>query len=434
MDYQQAIDFLFPLHRFGIKPGLERIEALLDALGHPERRLGTIVHIAGTNGKGTVASCMASILRASGRKTGLFTSPHLVDFTERIRIDGQQIGQRQVADYYAKLQAPVIETGATFFEATTAMAFAFFADEGVDAAVIETGMGGRLDATNVVQSDIVIIPSIGFDHMAWLGDNLHDIAAEKAAIIKPGSRVFTAVPESEESFGPIREAAKATGAELHQVEREAEYEVIGVRPGALDLRISLDDESRQIVAPLTGSFHASNVALAVMAARSSGISWEHIEAGLSELASSGYRARLERIADKPAVMLDVSHNPDGMRKSVQALLEIRDCFRFLYVIIGIAADKDAAGILRHIAPLADEIVAVELPSERSLPSAELGRLCAEAGAQQVSACRTAAEALAMLERRVEPEDMILVTGSFYLAGEVLEMERFQSRPAQAGVM
>lgn len=434
MDYQQAIDFLFPLHRFGIKPGLERIETLLDALGHPERRLGTIVHIAGTNGKGTVASCMASIFRASGRKTGLFTSPHLVDFTERIRIDGQQIGQERVADYCAKLQPAVIETGATFFEATTAMAFAFFADEGVDAAVIETGMGGRLDATNVVKPDIVIIPSIGLDHTEWLGDNLREIAAEKAAIIKPGSRVFTAVPEAAESFGPIREAAEAAGAELHQVEREAAWTVEEVRPEALALRIALGgEEPRQIEVPLTGSFHASNVSLAIMAARSAGISWGHIEAGLAQLGSSGYRARLERIADKPAVMLDVSHNPDGMRKSVQALLEIRDCFRFLYVIIGIAADKDAAGILRHIAPLADEIVSVELPTERSLPAAELARLCLEAGAQQVSACRTAAEALALLDCRVEPEDMILVTGSFYLAGEVLEMERFQLRRATAGV-
>ena len=434
MDYQQAIDFLFPLHRFGIKPGLERIEALLDALGHPERRLGAIVHIAGTNGKGTVASCMASIFKASGRKTGLFTSPHLVDFTERIRIDGQEISQERVAGYCAKLQPVVLETGATFFEATTAMAFAFFADDEVDAAVIETGMGGRLDATNIVKPEIVIIPSIGLDHTEWLGGSLREIAAEKAAIIKPGSRVFTAVPEESEAFAPIRIAAETTGAELHQVEREAAWTVEEVRPGALDLSIALDGgESRQIQAQLTGSFHASNVALAVMAARALGISWEQIEAGVAQLAASGYRARLERIADKPAVMLDVSHNPDGIRKTAQSILELRNCFRFLYVIIGIAADKDAAGIVHHIAPVADEIVAVELPSERSLPVSELARLCMEAGAQHVSQCQTAAEALELLDRRAGTEDMILVTGSFYLAGEILAMERFESRPAQSGV-
>lgn len=435
MDYQQAIDFLFPLHRFGIKPGLERIEALLDVLGHPERKLGTIVHIAGTNGKGTVASCVASIFKASGRKTGLFTSPHLVDFTERIRIDGQQISQQQVADYCEKLQAAVIETGATFFEATTAMAFAFFSDEGVDAAVIETGMGGRLDATNVVQSDIVIIPSIGMDHTEWLGGSLREIAAEKAAIIKPGSRVFTAVPEAGEAFAPIREAVEAAGAELHQVEREAEWSVEEVCPGALALRISLEGgEPRQIRAALTGSFHAPNVCLAVMAARSEGISWEHVDDGLAQLNASGYRARLERIADKPVVMLDVSHNPEGMQKTAQSILELRNCFRFLYVIIGVAADKDAAGIVQHIAPVADEIVAVELPTERSLPAAELERLCAEAGAQHVSSRSTVAEALEFLDGRAEHEDMILVTGSFYLAGAVAAMERFRSVRASAGAI
>jgi dihydrofolate synthase / folylpolyglutamate synthase len=430
VDYQQAIDFLFPLHRFGIKPGLERIEALLGALGHPERRLGAIVHIAGTNGKGTVASCVASIFSASGRKTGLFTSPHLVDFTERIRIDGQQISKQRVAEYCSKLQAAVLETGATFFEATTAMAFAFFADEGVDASVIETGMGGRLDATNVVQSDVVIIPSIGMDHTEWLGESIPEIAAEKAAIIKPGSRVFTAVPESGEAFEAIEQAARQAGAELHQFEREVACTVEEVRPGALELRIALDGaEPQQIQASLTGSFHAPNVCLAVMAARSEGISWEEIGEGLARLGASGYRARLERIADRPAVMLDVSHNPEGMRKTVQALLEIRDHFRFLYLIIGVAADKDAVGIVRQIAPVADEIVAVELPVERSLPAAELERLCAEAGAQHISSRRTVAEALEFLDERVEPEDMILVTGSFYLAGEVAAMERFGSAGA-----
>jgi dihydrofolate synthase/folylpolyglutamate synthase len=435
VDYQQAIDFLFPLHRFGIKPGLERIEALLCALGHPERKLGTIVHVAGTNGKGTVASCVASIFSASGCKTGLFTSPHLVDFTERIRIDGQQISKSRVVEYCEKLQAAIVETGATFFEATTAMAFAFFADQGVDASVIETGMGGRLDATNVLQSDVVIIPSIGMDHTEWLGETISEIAAEKAAIIKPGSRVFTAVPEAGEAFGAIEQAARQAGAELHQFEREAECAVEEVLPSALGLRIALDGgEPRQIQAALTGSFHATNICLAVMAARSEGISWEHIDAGLSRLVASGYRARLERIAERPAVMLDVSHNPEGMQKTVQALLEIRDHFRFLYVIIGVAADKDAAGIVRQIAPVADEIVAVELPVERSLSAMELERLCAESGAQHVSSCQTVAEALEFLDQRVEPEDMILVTGSFYLAGEVAAMERFGSYGASGDVI
>ncbi|NTU52483.1 MAG: bifunctional folylpolyglutamate synthase/dihydrofolate synthase [Chlorobiaceae bacterium] len=424
MDYQESIDFLFPLHRFGIKPGLDRIERLLDVLGHPEHSLGTIVHIAGTNGKGTVASCMASIFRASGRKTALFTSPHLVDFTERIRIDGKRISESMVAAYCTKLRPAVLELGATFFETTTAMAFAFFAEEGVEASVIETGMGGRLDATNVVKAEMVIIPSIGLDHTAWLGATLREIAAEKAAIIKQGSRVYTAVNE-EESLDAIREAAARQGALLHRSCDEAHCEVIAVQPGLLDFRIALcDGEWHRFSVPLSGSYHAANVALAVMASRSEGISWQHIGAGLSEIRSTGYRARLECIGTQPLVMLDVSHNPEGMQRTVQALVEMRGFFRSLYVLLGVAADKDAAGIARQISSIAAEVVAVNLSSERSLPSGELGQLCVQAGIRRVSCFDSAEEGLDLLFTHAGAEDMILVTGSFYLAGEVAAMHRF----------
>jgi len=427
VEYQEAIDFLFPLHRFGIKPGLDRINALLDALGHPEQRLGTIVHIAGTNGKGTVASCMASIFQASGRKTGLFTSPHLIDFTERIRIDGQQISREKVAEYCTRLKPAIIEHGATFFEVTTAMAFAFFAEGGVDAAVIETGMGGRLDATNTVRADIVIIPSIGIDHTAWLGESLRQIAGEKAAIIKPGSRVFTAVPEGD-ALDEIRKSAEQCGAELHHAGLDASFTVFDAQPGLLELEVSPSgDEPHRLIVPLTGSFHAANVTLAVLASLSAGIAWQDIGTGLSRLASVGYRARLERLSERPLVMLDVSHNPDGMEKTVQALDEMRNSFRSVLVLVGIAADKDAAGIIRPLERMADVVVAVDLPSERSLPSGALAELCTGAGFREVHARHSAAEGLDLLFSMASPEDLILVTGSFFLAGEVAAMERFRFR-------
>ena len=432
MEYQEAIDFLFPLHRFGIKPGLDRIEALLASLGHPEQRLGTIVHIAGTNGKGTVASCVASIFQASGRKTGLFTSPHLIDFTERIRIDGQQISRQKVAEYCTRLKPVVIEQGATFFEVTTAMALAFFAGEGVDAAVIETGMGGRLDATNAVRADIVIIPSIGIDHTAWLGHTLREIAGEKAAIIKPFSRVYTAVPEGE-ALDEIRRSVERNGAQLYQVEKDASVTVFDSQPGLLDLEVSLSGgDSHRFTVPLTGAFHAANVTLAVMAARSAGVNWEDIETGLSRIPSVGYRARLERISERPLVMLDVSHNPDGMEKTMQALGEMRNSFRSLLVVVGFAADKDAPGMIRPLERMADVVVAVDLPTERSLSAGSLGELCVEAGIREVHVCHTAAEALDLLFSMADPEDLILVTGSFFLAGEVAAMERFRSRVAETG--
>ena len=184
--YQEALDFLYPLHRFGIKPGLDRVYTLLDAVGSPHKRLGMVVHIAGTNGKGTVAAAVASIFQASGKKTALYTSPHLVDFTERIRINGKPISQEKVAFYCSLLKDAVIQNHSTFFEATTALAFAWFADESVEVSIIETGMGGRLDATNVVDSTYAVISTIGMDHTEWLGGTLSLIAAEKAAIIHKG--------------------------------------------------------------------------------------------------------------------------------------------------------------------------------------------------------------------------------------------------------
>jgi len=237
LDYQQALDFLYPLHRFGIKPGIERVLRLLDVFCSPQERLGTIVHIAGTNGKGTTASALAAMFQAAGKKTALYTSPHLVDFTERMRIDGVPIAPERVAAYCSIMQDTVVWLHSTFFEATTALAFAWFADEQVDAAIIETGMGGRLDATNVVASDYAVITAIGLDHTAWLGSSTALIAREKAAIIKPGSIAFTAVTEPG-SLAEIEEAASRNGARLFRLGRD--FSVTGEHavPGCLDFSLS----------------------------------------------------------------------------------------------------------------------------------------------------------------------------------------------------
>ncbi len=426
MQYQDAIDFLFPLHRFGIRPGLERMRSLLPSLGSPERRLGRVVHLAGTNGKGTVASALASIFTAAGMKTGLYTSPHLVDFTERIRVDGRQIPREMVAASCSAMQQAVLETGATFFEATTAMAFDFFAREGVEVSVIETGMGGRLDATNVVVPELVVIPTISLDHTAWLGDTLAQIAAEKAAIIKPGSAVFTGA--TGEALDVIADAAERCGAPLFVAGRDATFELLDLQPGSLELAVTLANGERQrLVAPLTGAFHATNVVLAVLAARYAGIGWAEISTGLSRLPLSGYHARLERVSTDPQVLLDVSHNPDGMARSVQALRDIRASFRDLYVLVGVAADKDAAAMVRPLAGIARTMVTVPIPSERSLEPARLARFCTDAGATDVRSCTTSAEGFDLLCSLAGREDMILVTGSFFLAGELLAGRRFTGR-------
>ncbi len=418
MTYQDALDFLYPLHRFGIKPGLDRVTSLLNFLGSPHKRLGLIVHIAGTNGKGTVAAALASIFQASGRKTALYTSPHLVDFTERIRINGAQIPRECVAQYCSLFKDAVVENHSTFFEATTAMAFAWFAAEGVDVSIIETGMGGRLDATNVVDADYVVIPSIGLDHTAWLGETLEDIATEKAAIIKNGSRVFTAVSHPE-AFMPIQNMAESCRAPLFVAARDAVSRVISAEPGMLELEVrTAFSHYPMLKVPLTGSFHATNVSLAVMVSENAGIAAEHISLGLERLLQTGYRARLERIGTSPMVLLDVSHNPDGMRATVNALCSFRQAFRRVHVVLGLASDKDAHAIIRELSRLDCNFVLVNIPSERSVPAETLCSLCHQMGAEATISSH-GREGLGFLLEKAGNDDLILVTGSFYLAGDII---------------
>ena len=416
--YQEALDFLYPLHRFGIKPGLDRVYTLLESLGSPHKRLGLVVHIAGTNGKGTVAAALASIFQADGKKTALYTSPHLVDFTERIRINGKPISQEKVAFYCSLLKDAVIQNHSTFFEATTALAFAWFADESVEVSIIETGMGGRLDATNVVDSTYAVISTIGMDHTEWLGGTLSLIAAEKAAIIHKGCRVYTAVTDPE-AFMPIEQQAQWCDAPLFVVGRDVMTSVSASEPGMLELDVrSALRNYLGLKVPLTGSFHASNVSLAVMVAEDAGIGEKEIREGLEHLLHTGYRARLEMIGTHPAVLLDVSHNPDGMRQTVTTLLSFRDRYRKVYVILGLASDKDAQAVIRELLRLNCAFFPVTLPTERSLPAEELRVLCEREGGE-ATVFSTGHEGLVDLLEKACDNDLILVTGSFYLAGDII---------------
>ena len=418
MTYQEALAFLYPLHRFGIKPGLDRVHTLLNVLGSPHKRLGLVVHIAGTNGKGTVAAALASIFQAGGKKTALYTSPHLVDFTERIRINGTQIPREKVSHYCSVLQRLVIDNQCTFFEVTTAIAYAWFADEGVDASIVETGMGGRLDATNVVDSAYAVIPSIAMDHTAWLGETLAEISAEKAAIIKEGCRVFTAVTEPE-AFLPIQKMAESCEAPLFVVGRDSVSRVFSAEPGMLELELRTACSSYpSLKAPLTGSFHASNVSLAVMVAEDAGIAQDQISSGLERLLQTGYRARLERIGSSPTVLLDVSHNPDGMRSTVNALCSFRQAYRNVYVMLGLASDKDARAVIIELLRLDCSFVLVNIPTERSVPAEELCSLCYKEGAE-ATVCSNGRDGLDYLLEKAGVDDLVLVTGSFYLAGDII---------------
>lgn len=421
MDYQEALDFLFPLHRFGMKPGLDRVRQLLDVFGAPQERLGTIAHIAGTNGKGTTAAALASIFQAAGRKTALYTSPHLLDFTERMRIDGVPISPQKVAAYCTMMKDAVIELRATFFEATTALAFAWFADEGVDAAVIETGMGGRLDATNVVASTYAVITSIGLDHTEWLGSTTALIAAEKAAIIKSGSTAFASLGDPD-SVEVVTRAAASCGAPLFMLGNDAFATVASADPGRLCFSLSTPaGRYVDLEAPLTGAFHASNLSLAVMVAERWGAGEDAIRKGLAGMLRTGYRARLEKIGSKPDLLLDVSHNPDGMRRTVEAIMVFRNRYRRMHVLVGMASDKDAHGFIRCLLPLNASYTATAIPSGRSISPAELGSLLKSEGID-APVFDEPEEALRSIMQEADSDDLILVTGSFFLAGEILRIE------------
>ena len=422
MTYQDALDFLYPLHRFGIKPGLERVEALLNLAGSPHKRLGLVIHVAGTNGKGTVAAALASIFQAAGKKTALYTSPHLVDFTERIRINGTQISREKVAQYCLFFKSGISKNHSTFFEATTAIAFAWFADEGVEVSIIETGMGGRLDATNVVDPRYVVIPSIGMDHTEWLGGTLALIAGEKGAIIKKGSRVFTAVSQPE-AFEPLREMAERCDVPLFVAGRDSVATFLSPKPG--EIQFDLKTATRYykaLKAPLTGMFHVHNLTLAVMVSEDAGVAEKDIRSGLEGVLQTGYRGRLEMIATQPAVFLDVSHNSDGIRATVDTLCLFRQAYQRVFVLLGLASDKDAKAIVRELFRLECSFVLVNILSERSVPAEKLALLCQQEGAEAI-AFASGREGLASLFERAGADDLILVTGSFYLAGEIIAAGR-----------
>lgn len=409
-----------------MKPGMERVLRLLDRFGAPHERLGTVVHIAGTNGKGTTASALAAIFQAAGKKTALYTSPHLLDFTERMRVNGRPITPERVAAYCSAMQDAVVSLRATFFEATTALAFAWFADERVEVSVIEAGMGGRFDATNVVRSDYAVITSVALDHTAWLGSSLEMIAQEKAAIIKPGSTAFTAV-RLPEPLVAVRRAAARNGVRLFQLGVDLSVTVSRADSGSLECSVStLQRDYHRLQAPVTGAFHAENLALAVTVAEQAGIEEVFIREGFRSMLKTGYRGRLEKVGSEPDILLDVSHNADGMRCTAEAVAVFRNRYRAMYVLLGMVSDKDARSAIRFLKPLDAEYAAVPVSSGRTLPATRLGAILRQEGMVAL-VFDTPEEGFEHLLLQATSRDLVLVTGSFFLAGEILRLKRFQER-------
>jgi len=418
MTYAEAVARLLALRggeHAGMRPGLERIETLLEALGNPERRY-TLVQVAGTNGKGSVAAMLAAILKADGRRVGLYTSPHLVSFRERIRVDGEAIAEDDVADGFDAIATLVARLDATMFEASTALALDHFAREAVDVAVLEVGLGGRLDATTVGTPAVTAIARIDLDHQEVLGATLAAIATEKAAIIRSGVAVSAA--QAPEAADVLLARAAAVGVPLLMEGRE-----LSVRVRARDLEAQTIDAAgpgwrlEGLRLPLLGVYQPSNALVALAAARTLGVRDAACREGLARARWPG-RFEVLRARDR-IVVLDGAHNPAGAAALAASLTEWFGTTP-LTLVFGALRDKDAPGMLAALAPRARRLIFTASSSPRAARPEAL-RDAAPAGAA-VELAESAPEALALAAR--EPRTPILcVAGSLSLLGDVLRATR-----------
>lgn len=417
MTYAEALDHLHGLAVFGARFGLETTRRMAAALGNPQEQL-RFIHVAGTNGKGSTCAMLESVYRAAGFRVGLFTSPHLVSFRERMQVNRRLVSEADVArlvEEVFSVQCSVfsgedIEAGKaespTFFEFVTVMALKWFVEQRCDVVIWETGLGGRLDATNIVTPLASVITNIALDHQQWLGNTLAKIAAEKAGIIKPGVPVLTGT-DAPEALAIIREVAARNRAPLTVVADEFAGEGHGSPSGTSPHRIGLRGAHQRRNAAL-----ASAVVQALQAQLPVGEA--ALRHGLESVRWAG-RLQVERVEGREFI-LDGAHNLDGVQVLIQALRE-EFSERPLALMFGVLADKDCELMCRALAPLAGRIAAVRVASNRSLPPEALAEFCRRANpAARVTAHDSLADALVALSA----EPRVVIAGSLYLIGEALE--------------
>lgn len=410
--YPDSVQYLYALGNEikTSKLGLERITTVLEALGRPERAY-RVVHVAGTNGKGSTCAMIASALRAAGHRVGLYTSPHLVEPTERIRVEGAEIPPDQFAAAFDRIRhnsTQLLDSGAidqhpTYFETVTAMAFDHFRSERIDWAVIEVGLGGRLDATNVVKPELSVITPVDFDHEAWLGSDLVSIAGEKAGIIKPGVPVVVSA-QRRDALTVIRARAFAQNAPLVEA-AELESE----EPGLHAFGCSFRSAGTLIECPFAGEHQVTNTMTALAALRRLGVSESAIAQGIR---AATWPGRLERVASKPDIILDGAHNPAGVR-ALAAYIRRFFSDRKVWLIYGTMRDKSVEEIGDLLAPVASEVILTAPDSPRALRPDALAPLFDHPSVRVASNLRAALE----IGRNAAAEDVIFVTGSLFLVGE-----------------
>jgi dihydrofolate synthase/folylpolyglutamate synthase len=426
MPYDQALDYLYRLQWHGIQPGLGRMSRLLALAGHPEEKFRS-VHIAGTNGKGSTAAMTASVLIRAGYRVGLYTSPHLIDFSERIRITGVPIPAAEIVRLTGKLRG-AIEAGdaglaaeITFFEFTTALAFLYFAESKVDLAVVEVGMGGRFDATNLLAPLVTAIVQIDLDHERYLGATILEIAGEKGGIIKEKTPVVTGATQPE-VLSLFESLARAKEAPLIRVGREIAAEELasgGPEEGEPFQRFSYRGRKERVVEiSLLGRHQIGNAAVALgilEELREKGISFteENLLEGMKQARWAG---RLEVVRRDPLILLDGAHNRSGA-KALGAFLAGIDPARKgkHWLIAGIMRDKNIAEIFEPLTPWADEVVLTRPDIDRAAdPELMAGALKEETRSIRFDHLP---DAIAYVESRLRPEDILVISGSLYTVGE-----------------
>lgn len=434
--YADAMDYLASLARFGVKPGLERTAALLEWMGNPERRMAHI-HVAGTNGKGSTAAMIERVLRQAGYTTGLYTSPHLQRYTERIRVCGSEIPQQRFAELIEEVKPLVALAAAdpakgepTEFEAATAACFRYFAEQHVEVAVVEVGLGGRYDATNLVSPVACAITHIAMDHMDRLGNTLAEIAADKSGIIKPGVPVVSS-PQEPEAAKVIERAAAAAGARLVRVSRAAgdadvPFELLDVGPGGTRVRVDLRrmprGRSMELSCGLVGVHQAANCATAVAALELVSDRFPVSDAELREgLAAARNPGRFEIVQREPyIVVLDGAHNPDGAQSLAATIRAAIGNERPRVMLLGLSRDKDLDEMVRIIAPHADYVVATAATHTRSgaRDPEEIVAAMKAAGVEARGAPAAEAVAAARAAAVTIGARSLVVAGSLYLVGQL----------------
>ncbi len=470
MKYRQSIDYLYGLTLHGIKLGLDNTRVLLGLLSDPEKSFMSI-HIAGTNGKGSTAAMLSSLLLEAGLKVGIFTSPHILSFTERIQVNGKQVSEEEVVrltDRIRRTMEGVKDLKPTFFEFVTAMAFLYFRERGVQWAVIETGMGGRFDATNILTPDVTVITSVGHDHKEFLGETIEEIAFEKAGIIKKetpiilgplkGEALRVIMKRAEEMNAPVTEYGKDFSGELKGISPEGvrfDYRFNTSEKRNGDPGVPADGPEKQriegIRVPLTGKYQMINASLAIRAFQ--------VVTGLcpqirevtntvrSGLSKTSWHGRAELLCfDGLPFLFDGAHNPEAASGLAQTIRDIHlsGRFREVTLIFGAMKDKDIEGLLRPLLPISGRVIFTALSYGRAETPEGLKRIAdhvikdmghqrpvnisaaqespvdAPSGGIAFHVSDSAGEAIALARSTSAPGDLVVVTGSFYIIGDALE--------------